>query len=74
IAQQMRDVASLVADISTATREQSAGVGQINEAVIHIGTMTQRNAALADDAAGVGRNLDALALQLDDSVSAFQLK
>jgi methyl-accepting chemotaxis protein-2 (aspartate sensor receptor) len=49
-------------------------VGQINEAVIHIGTMTQRNAALADDAAGVGRNLDALALQLDDSVSAFQLK
>ncbi|MDQ2147667.1 Cache 3/Cache 2 fusion domain-containing protein [Alcaligenaceae bacterium C4P045] len=73
IAQQMRDVATLVADISTATREQSAGVGQINEAVIHIGTMTQRNAALADEAAGVGRNLDALALQLDDSVRAFQL-
>lgn len=73
IAQQMRDVASLVADISTATSEQSAGVGQINEAVIHIGTMTQRNAALADEAASVGRNLDALAVQLDDSVSAFQL-
>ena len=72
IATQVREVAVLVNDISTAGREQSAGIAQINSAVAHIGDMTQRNAALADDAARIARGLADLAAQLDESVGVFR--
>ena len=72
IAGQVREVAVLVNDISTAGREQSAGIAQINSAVAHIGDMTQRNAALADEAARIASSLADLAGQLDESVGVFQ--
>lgn len=41
-------VASIVGEIALASREQSAGIAQINQAVTYLDGVTQQNAALVD--------------------------
>jgi aerotaxis receptor len=47
IVAQVRGVTSLVSQIAEASREQSAGVGQVSQAVEQLNRMTQVNATLA---------------------------
>ena len=54
-------VGLLVADISTASRDQSLGLHQVNAAVERISGITQRNAANTEESAAVARNLSARA-------------
>ena len=42
-------VVSLITQIKDASQEQARGISQINEAVRHLDTVTQQNAALVDD-------------------------
>jgi methyl-accepting chemotaxis protein len=44
-------VTSVVADMSTASREQAIGIEQVNKAVTSLDEMTQQNAALVEQAA-----------------------
>jgi hypothetical protein len=44
------DVSRIMADIMMAGDEQSAGIGQINQAVIQMDATTQQNAALVEEA------------------------
>jgi methyl-accepting chemotaxis protein len=46
IVNQVRRVTDLVAEISSASLEQSSGVGQVNQAVAQMDQVTQQNAAL----------------------------
>ncbi|SFM84967.1 methyl-accepting chemotaxis protein [Rugamonas rubra] len=69
----IRGVAAIVADITAATREQSAGLEQVNQAIVQIDTVTQQNAALVEEAAAAAGSLEEQAVQLSRVVGVFKL-
>jgi len=60
-------VAQLVSEVAEASREQSQGIGQITTAVSEMDTITQSNAASAEEAAGAAGQLS---LQAGNLLSA----
>lgn len=67
-------VAHMMADISTSSREQSAGIEQINAAVAQMDRTTQQNAALVEQAAAAATLLLGQARQLTDAVARFEIE
>ncbi|QIL80885.1 HAMP domain-containing protein [Diaphorobacter sp. HDW4A] len=70
---QVRDVASLVGDISLASREQSEGISLISDAVAQLDQVTQQNAALVEESAAAASSLSQQARALTQSVATFKL-
>ncbi|WP_229257034.1 methyl-accepting chemotaxis protein [Duganella lactea] len=66
-------VTAIMADISTAGDEQSAGIEQINQAVSEMDTVTQQNAALVEEAAAAAEAMQNQAVNLERVVSVFRL-
>ena len=66
-------VASIVGEISVATREQSEGIAQVGEAVAQMDQATQQNAALVEQSAAASSGLTHQAEQLVASVAVFRL-
>ena len=73
IVEQAQRVASLIAEISTATAEQTDGIAQVGEAVAHLDRSTQQNAALVEQSAAAAQALKQQAAQLAQAVSVFRL-
>jgi methyl-accepting chemotaxis protein len=73
IVDQAQRVRQLIGEISTATTQQTQGMGQISEAVTQLDTVTQRNAALVEEAAAASENLKHQAVLLTGIVSQFVL-
>ncbi|MBY0240569.1 MAG: PAS domain-containing protein [Burkholderiaceae bacterium] len=73
VIQSVRRVTSVMDEISTATSEQTRGIGQVNEAVTHIDDMTQQNAALVEQAAAAAGNLARQADGLAQAMAIFKL-
>jgi methyl-accepting chemotaxis protein-1 (serine sensor receptor) len=69
----IRRVTDIMGEISAASSEQSAGVGQVGEAVTNIDHATQQNAALVEEMAAAAGSLNAQAQELVRSVSVFKL-
>ncbi|HJV92046.1 MAG TPA: methyl-accepting chemotaxis protein [Azonexus sp.] len=69
----IRRVATIMTDISDASREQSAGIEQVSRAVTQMDEMTQQNAALVEEAAAAAESLDEQARGLARSVAVFRL-
>jgi methyl-accepting chemotaxis protein len=63
IVEKIREVDGLVAEVSTASREQSSGLQQIRDAILGMDKMTQANAASAEETAAAAAELSA---QSDD--------
>ena len=63
---------TLVGEIATASSEQSLGVGQVTGAVSQMDSVTQSNAAGADQTAAAAEQLTAEAVALDDAVAALR--
>ena len=74
IVDRVRQVHDIMGEISQASREQSAGIEQVNIAVTQIGEATQQNAQIVDDAQRQAVALRDEAAQLADAVSVFKLK
>ncbi|MGV3682144.1 MAG: methyl-accepting chemotaxis protein [Acidovorax sp.] len=66
-------VATMVAEISAASREQTAGVGQVGEAVTQLDQATQQNAALVEEMAAAASSLRSQAEQMVGAVAQFNL-
>ncbi len=66
-------VASMVAEISAATSEQTAGVGLVSDAVSQLDQTTQQNAALVEEMAATASSLRTQAEQMVGAVSQFNL-
>ena len=66
-------VTDIMAEISAASREQSTGIGQVNQAVTQMDQVTQQNAALVEQAAAAAASLEDQAARLSQSVSVFRL-
>lgn len=69
----VRRVADLMGEITTASREQTTGIEQVNQAVGQMDTVTQQNAALVEEAAAATQELDHQANLLVQAVSAFKI-
>ena len=69
----VQKVADIVADISAASNEQSAGIGNVNQAIIQMDQVTQQNAALVEQAAAAAGSLQDQARTLAQEVSVFRL-
>jgi len=65
-------VTDIVGEISTATQEQSQGLGSINRAVAGLEEMTQRNAALVEESAAAAQSLRDQSQLLSGAVSRFR--
>jgi len=69
----IHSVADMIASISQASKEQSGGLNQINEAVSHMDQLTQQNAALVEQTAAAGVSLQEQAKRLSALVNTFQV-
>lgn len=67
-----RHVDSLVAEIAAASREQSTGIMQVNQAVTQMDKVTQGNAASAEESAAASEELFAQAEALKGAVEQLQ--
>ncbi len=74
IMQQITKVSSLINDIALASKEQATGVSQTVQALTQIDQVTQRNAALAEQAASVSEELSGQSIDLSQTVKRFRLK
>ncbi|MGH6646803.1 methyl-accepting chemotaxis protein [Aquabacterium sp.] len=70
---QVQRVNDLVGEISSASSEQSQGIGQIGSAVHQMDEVTQQNAALVEESAAAAESLKVQAGQLLQTVSRFKL-
>jgi methyl-accepting chemotaxis protein len=73
ISRDVRVVADLVAEISSAGGEQSAGIEQINQAVAQLEATTQQNAALVEQVATASRSLDDQAGEMARLIARFRV-
>jgi aerotaxis receptor len=66
-------VTAIMAEISSASREQSIGIDQVNEAVSQMDEVTQQNAHLVDEAATATAELAQRAQKMTLAVGVFKL-
>jgi methyl-accepting chemotaxis protein len=73
IVNQVKRVTDLIGEISSASTEQSAGIGQIGDAVAQLDQVTQQNAALVEESAAAAESLKHQAAALAQTVAVFRL-
>jgi len=69
----IRRTADLVQDVAAASKEQAAGVNQINVALSTVDQVTQRNASSAEELASTAEELAAQAESLQQLIAFFHL-
>ena len=69
----VKRVSDIIAEITAASIEQSAGIDQVNAAVTSMDETTQQNAALVEQAAAAAESLLEQANALNNTVSVFKL-
>ncbi len=67
-------VGSIIGEISSASAEQSEGIGGVNQTVHEIDQMTQQNAALVEQSAAAAESLQEQADRLAQVVRQFRLR
>jgi len=72
IVQAVKRVTDIMSEIAAASNEQSAGIEQVNQAIIQMDEVTQQNAALVEEAAAEAMREQAE--ELTHTVSVFKLK
>jgi len=73
IVNQVKRVNDLIAEISAATQQQTAGIVQVGVAVSQLDETTQKNAALVEQSAAAANSLSQQAGVLVDTVRVFKL-
>jgi len=67
-------VTDIMAEISAASQEQSAGIEQVNQTVTQMDETTQQNAALVEEATAAARAMEEQANQLAEAVALFRTR
>jgi len=70
----VKRVTDIMAEISAASNEQSAGIEQVNQAITQMDEVTQQNAALVEEAAAAAESMQEQAGVLMEAVSVFKLE
>lgn len=69
----LSEVTRYVTEIAGATKEQSAGIDQINQAISQLDQVTHQNARLVQEASTASQTLDDRAGDMHTLVSRFQV-
>jgi methyl-accepting chemotaxis protein len=69
----IRRVTGLMGEIAAASREQTAGIEQVNQAIVQMERVTQQNAALVEEASASAQSMREQAGRLVEAVGAFKL-
>jgi methyl-accepting chemotaxis protein len=69
----VKKVSDIVAEIAAASRDQSAGIGQVNRAVLQMDELTQQNAALVEQATTASQAMAHEAHALHELMSGYRL-
>jgi methyl-accepting chemotaxis protein len=72
IVESVKKVTDIVAEIAAASQEQSAGIEQVNKAVMQMDQTTQQNAALVEEAAAASKSMEDQAVNLTQLVGFFR--
>ncbi|HEX8962417.1 MAG TPA: methyl-accepting chemotaxis protein, partial [Rhodocyclaceae bacterium] len=68
-----RKTADLIQEITSASEEQSAGVGQVNTAMGQLNQITQQNASASEELAATAEEMSSQANNLQQLMSFFNL-
>jgi aerotaxis receptor len=69
----VKEVGSLIQQITNATKEQAIGIAQVNESVSQLDTVTQQNAALVEESAASAEGLNTSGVMLSRAAQVFHL-
>jgi len=69
----IKHLTEIMSDITSASKEQSTGIEQVNQAVTQMDEVTQQNAALVEQAAAAAASLEQQAHELVGAISIFNL-
>jgi methyl-accepting chemotaxis protein len=69
----VKRVTDIMGEIAAASREQSSGIEQVNQAITQMDQVTQQNAALVEEAAAAAESLQQQAQSLTQAVSIFKV-
>jgi methyl-accepting chemotaxis protein len=69
----VKRVTDVISEITAASKEQTLGIEQINQAIIQMDDVTQQNAALVEEAAAASQSLQEQAGHLSQIVGVFKL-
>ncbi len=69
----VKRVSDIMGEIASASREQSDGIEQVNQAIGQMDQVTQQNAALVEEAAAAAASMQDQAATLAEAVSIFRL-
>ena len=67
-------VATIIAEISTASSQQAGGLEQVNRAIIQMDAMTRQNAAMSEETAAAAALMRDQARTLSDLISVFKVE
>jgi aerotaxis receptor len=70
----VKDAATIMHGITTASREQSHGIAQVNAAMVELDGITRRNAALVEESAAASTSVAEQAVRLAQAVSVFKVE
>ena len=73
VVEAVRRVTAIMNEIAAASKEQSSGIGEVNLAIRQMDDVTQRNAALVEQAAAAAGSLDEQTEQLREAVAVFKV-
>ena len=73
IVEAVQRVTGIMSEIASASREQAAGIEQINQTITQMDDATQQNAALVEEASAAARAMEHQAGALNDSVAVFRI-
>jgi methyl-accepting chemotaxis protein len=69
----VKRVTDIMAEIAAASQEQTAGIDQVNQAIVQMDQVTQQNAALVEQAAAAAESMQEEAQSLTEAVAIFKL-
>jgi methyl-accepting chemotaxis protein len=69
----VKRVADIMGEITAASEAQSAGIGEVGQAINQMDEMTQQNSALVEEAAAAAESLEEQADQLRQALTVFKL-
>ena len=69
----VRRVTDIMGEITSASREQSVGIDEVNQAIGQMDQVTQQNAALVEEAAAAAASMQEQAAQLAQVAASFKL-
>ncbi|HWJ18686.1 MAG TPA: methyl-accepting chemotaxis protein, partial [Geobacterales bacterium] len=70
---QVKRVSAIIGEIASASKEQSGGIEQVNQAITQIDQITQQNAALVEEATAAAKSLEDQSDALVQGVAVFKL-